>query len=392
MLDQAEPQDNFGRALGAGNFGRTSEDDLAIGVAEDVGGATHAGAVQVVYGSISGLSQNGNQLWSEDSPGVNSDGAETGDEFGVALGGLAAADFGKDSRADLAIPAFREDVGAISDAGAVVILYGGSGGLSAAGSQFWIQGANGLRDQAEANDDFGISVAAGNFGKSAKSDLAIGAPGEVVGSHAGCGAVSVLYGSTAGLTATGNQFFTQNTTGVKDQCEGPSPVTGTGDAFGSSLAAANFGKSGQADLAIGAPAEDIGTKVDAGAVQILYGSTNGLTTTGNQLWSQDSTGVADSSETASGHDVPENFGFSLLATNFGRSGQADLAIGVEGEDLVSNTVVDAGAVNVLYGSTNGITATGDQFWTQDSNNIKDQAEANDEFGFAFANGPGASSK
>ena len=390
MQGAAESQDQFGRSLAAGNFGRTAEDDLAIGVADTVGGDVHAGAVQVVYGSITGLSQNGNQLWTEDSPGVSGDGAEEADEMG--LGEMAAADFGKDSHVDLAIPVFREDVGAVPDAGAVVVLYGGSGGLTAAGSQFWTQGANGLRDQPDAGDMFGVALAAGNFGKSVKADLAIGAPGEMVGTKAGCGAVGVLYGSNAGLTATGNQLFTQDTTGVKDQCEGPSPVTGSGDGFGSSLAAADFGKSGQADLAIGAPQEDIGTSVDAGAVQVLYGSTTGLTTTGNQFWSQDSPGVADSSETASGHDVPETFGFSLLATNFGRSGQADLAIGVEGEDLVSNTVVDAGAVNVLYGAANGITNTDDQFWTQDSSGIKDQAEANDEFGFSLASGSGASSR
>jgi FG-GAP repeat len=392
MLDQAEPFDAFGQSLGAGNFGRTPEDDLAIGVGEGIGGAQAAGAVQVVYGSVSGLSQNGNQLWSEATPGVNGDGAETGDAFGYSGGGLAAADFGKDGHADLAIPIPSEDLGAIQDAGAVIVLYGGAGGLTAAGSQFWKQGANGLRDTAEANDRFGSSVAAGNFGKSSKADLAIGAPGEMVGSKSGCGAVSVLYGSSAGLTATANQFLTQDTTGIKDQCEGPSPVTGSGDGFGWSLASANFGRSGQADLAIGVAQEDIGAAVDAGAVQILYGSTSGVTTTGNQFWSQNSTGVADSSETASGHDVPETFGYSLLAANFGKAGQADLAIGVEGEDLVSNTVVDAGAVNVLYGSTNGITAAGNQLWTQDSTNIKDQAEANDEFGYAFASGPGASSR
>jgi hypothetical protein len=392
MQGQAEPQDNFGRSLGSGNFGRTPEDDLAIGVAETVGGDIHAGAVQVVYGSVTGLSQNENEIWTEDSPGINSDGAEQGDEFGLGIGGLATADFGKDSHADLAIPVPFEDVGAAQDAGAMVVLYGAPGGLTAAGSQFWAQGGNGLGDKPDANDGFGMSVAAGNYGKSAKADLAVGAPGEMVGTKAGCGAVSVLYGSSAGLISTGNQFFTQNTVGIKDQCEGPSPVTSSGDGFGSALAAGDFGKSGQADLAIGVPAEDIGTKVDAGAVQILYGSTNGLTTSGNQFWSQDSTGVADSPETASGHDIPENFGGSLLATGFGRSGQADLAVGVVGEDLVSNTVIDAGGVNVLYGAANGITATGDQFWTQDSSGIKDQAEANDEFGFSLASGPGASSK
>jgi len=39
-----------------------------------------------------------------------------------------------------------------------------------------------------------------------------------------------------------------------------------------------------------------------------------------------------------------------------------------------NAAVDAGGVNVLYGTTNGLATTGNQFWTQDSNGIKDVAE------------------
>jgi hypothetical protein len=58
---------------------------------------------------------------------------------------------------------------------------------------------------------------------------------------------------------------------------------------------------------------------------------------------------------------------------------------------VGNTILDAGAVNVLYGGANGLTATGDQIWTQDSSGINDQAEASDEFGFALGTGSGSSS-
>mgnify|MGYP003402244577 CR=1 FL=1 len=38
----------------------------------------------------------------------------------------------------------------------------------------------------------------------------------------------------------------------------------------------------------------------------------------------------------------------------------DLAVGVPGEDLGSPVVGDAGGVNVLYGSSSGLTTTGDQ--------------------------------
>lgn len=45
------------------------------------------------------------------------------------------------------------------------------------------------------------------------------------------------------------------------------------------------------DLAIGAPMDDSGTKADAGAVTVLYGSANGLALTTHQTWTEDSRGV-----------------------------------------------------------------------------------------------------
>src|SRR5919198_518120 len=104
----------------------------------------------------------------------------------------------------------------------------------------------------------------------------------------------------------------------------------------------DFNGDGFADLAVGVPGEDLAGNTFAGAVNVLYGSSTGLTATGNQFWTQDSTGVAGSAETR------DDFGFSLAAANFGKSSQADLAVGVPGEDLAGNTF--AGAVNVLYGS------------------------------------------
>ena len=62
--------------------------DLAIGVAgEDVGAATQAGAVNVLYGSAGGLQATSpdDQFWNQDSPGVK-DTAESSDSFRATLG------------------------------------------------------------------------------------------------------------------------------------------------------------------------------------------------------------------------------------------------------------------------------------------------------------------
>jgi hypothetical protein len=59
-----------------------------------------------------------------------------------------------------------------------------------------------------------------------------------------------------------------------------------GDRFGATLAAANFGGSAHADLAIGAPGERVGDQRSAGIVHVFYGTADGLTRIGNQIWSQ----------------------------------------------------------------------------------------------------------
>ena len=84
----------------------------------------------------------------------------------------------------------------------------------------------------------------------------------------------------------------------------------------------------------------------AGAVNVIYGSFSGLTTIGNQFWTQDSFGVSDFAEEY------DNFGGSLTVEDFNGDGYDDLAIGVFGEDIGS--INSSGAVQLLYGSVNGL--------------------------------------
>jgi hypothetical protein len=66
--------------------------------------------------------------------------------------------------------------------------------------------------------------------------------------------------------------------------------------------------------------------------------------------------------------------------DFNGDGFDDLAVGAAFEDLGS--VLDAGAVNVLYGSAAGL--TGGQLFTQDTPGVPGVAEADDLFGGALA--------
>jgi len=106
--------------------------DLAIGLAhEDVGSIPDAGAVSVIYGSLSGLTAAENQFWTQDSATGKS---EAGDFFGWSL---TSGDFNGDGFSDLAIGAPLEDIefsipipSTVHDAGAVNVLYGSGSSAS----------------------------------------------------------------------------------------------------------------------------------------------------------------------------------------------------------------------------------------------------------------------
>jgi hypothetical protein len=350
--------------------------DLVIGVPyEAIGGDAAAGAAHVLYGtSATGLTAGGSQLWYQGNSGLQG-AAEANDEFGFAL---AAGDFNGDAYPDLAIGVHGEDIGnpVIADAGVVQVLYGTASGLGATNNQLWHQDVAGVQDAAEVDDRFGYKLAAGDFDGDGFADLAIGILREDVGAPAvnNAGMVQIFYGAAGGLSARGNQLFYQGAGGVQETAEAD-------DGFGSSLTAGDFDGDGYADLAVGAPLEDIGANIDAGAVQILFGTAGGLSAVRDQLWHQDVNGVEDAAEGG------DRFGHALVSGDANGDGYADLAVGVPYEDVSSPVVVDAGAVQLLFGAAGiGLTATGNWLIEQDYFGVVGQASANDRFGSSLAGG------
>ena len=99
----------------------------------------------------------------------------------------------------------------------------------------------------------------------------------------------------------------------------------------------------------------------------------------DQLWHQNSPGVPGTIQAG------DNFGASLLACDYNGDGFFDLAVGVSHEDLIGNTIIDAGAANVIYGG-GGIglqtVAPPNQLWHQDSSGVPGAIQAGDNFGIA----------
>ena len=156
-------------------------------------------------------------------------------------------------------------------------------------------------------------------------DLAVGAPGENVGSAVDAGAISVLYGRATGMRSD-RRVITQNSPGVAGFAE-------RGDRFGAALVAGRFNGDVFWDLAVGAPGEDVGRDRDAGAVTILYGSDRGLRT-GRRL-----------PLTQPNPEPHDRFGFSLAVGEISGTARAELVVGAPGETI--RRARSAGAVNVI---------------------------------------------
>ena len=108
------------------------------------------------------------------------------------------------------------------------MIYGARKGLRATGNQFWSQDSPGVPGAAATGDYFGWALAGGRFRGGRLFDLAIGVPGESVGSATQAGAVNVLRGSRGGLSSHGNQFLTEGSGGLAGSAE-------TNDIFGVGL-------------------------------------------------------------------------------------------------------------------------------------------------------------
>ena len=158
-------------------------------------------------------------------------------------------------------------------------------------------GAAGAKGASPGDVDTAPTVRA-DFDADDADDVAVGVPGESVGTIPGPGAVDVLYGSVGGLSGAGSQLFHQDVPGVFSAAEEL-------DELGWSLAVGDVRGDGPEDLVVGVPFESVGTVGAAGAVNVFEGGVAGFT--GGVVLYQDVAGIASTAEPF------DNFGYAVAA-------------------------------------------------------------------------------
>jgi FG-GAP repeat len=308
--------DKFGAALAISENSpsyQTGLHSLAIGVPEtSVTGHAGAGAVAFVTFDSSGAVDS-HRVVDQESTGVDG-AAEDGDHFGAAVGLATGTCTVGGCDENLYIGAPREDLGGKADAGLVTEVFDVKKGPPYADNTL-VQGSPGVAGTAEAGDRFGASLAVdfAIFDHEEFWQVAIGAPGEAIGSRGNAGAVVIYHGP----------FISQDSAGVAGAAE-------AGDHFGATLAFTPM--NGEMQLAVGVPGEDLGTARDAGAVQTFKAAPHPGDS--DHYLDQNSDGIAGSPQSG------DHFGAALSAAGAWDQSQM-LLIGTPDDAVFTKGVVHA---------------------------------------------------
>jgi hypothetical protein len=343
--------------------------DVIVGLPSyDLPGKADAGAI-AVYSNLAQPGQSDptaptkSKLYTAADFGLT---AEAGARFGAAA--VIWRDAGSvddpDNCADVIVGSPGHSVAGKAGAGQVYKLKGTALGLSGVLQTYdedHLVGTGG----AQAGAEFGAAITAETL-----SLLAIGAPGRDIGTAVDAGHVVRL---TYLLSDQDPEVTVVRQGGVNS-----TGAAETGDRFGEVLAIMPSGDG--PNLFIGVPHEDVGAKIDAGAVGMIPNIGN------LSLVTQDSPGAAGSAEAG------DRYGAALTVyATFTNQPVVMAAIGVPGEDLAGHA--NAGMVSFAaselgeVGTDTAGPLTGlARVINQDSSGVPGTVEAGDQFGAALASG------
>lgn len=349
VADTSEAGDWFGEALATVDYDEDGCTDLVVGTpSEDIGTATDTGMVDILHGARGGIGTGTKKDTTYQQGAGNGSLGASSNESGDRLGAALAASTTAAGEPFVVIGQPGEALGTLAKAGQAFYVHG-STNVSIHQDSLDVPGA------AEANDGFGGAVAADS------NHIAIGAPGEAIGTDADAGNLAVFDPNKLNAENRPTPRF-----GMDQDLDTVSGGAEAGDQFGITLALVPYRPSGAAAatesiLAVGSPGEDLPidgvNKADTGTVYTFRVTAAGTYTQMNTY----STGTADDDVSGTA-EAGDRFGATVTAVNtapraVSTTATLKMSVGVPNE--TTGTATNAGAVSTF--SLLGTPGAGDRW-------------------------------